>query len=133
MACNGECLSRCQCKCSTACSCEHKNHNGYCPSICCIPKPCLYCSTTRPQWLLDINNLMCSECNHELIPILGRHKNTNQVEQCCVCLDDKRMTVLKCKHSLCHMCWYKIALSAYEKGESPQCPLCRHKNIIRRV
>jgi len=99
----------------------------------CPQQKCLYCSHTRPQCLLDINNLMCSECNHELFPILGRHKNTTHVEQCCVCLEDKRMTVLKCKHSLCHTCWYKIALSAYDNEQSPQCPMCRNKNIIARV
>ena len=123
MACNGRCLS----------ACVHKGHDGYCPSSCCETQKCLYCTTRRPQYLLDINNFMCSECNHEMRPILGRHQNTNEIEECCVCLQDKKMTVLQCGHKMCNGCWYTIAFAKYEAGESPRCPLCRHANIKVRV
>ena len=45
---NGECLIQCECECyneetnkyNNVCTCGHREHNGYCPSICCIPIEC---------------------------------------------------------------------------------------------
>jgi hypothetical protein len=123
MECKGRCLI----------SCVHKNHNGYCPNECCEPQKCLYCTKTRPQYLLDKNNFMSSDCNHEMRPILGQHQNTNEIEECPVCLQDKNMTVLQCNHKICNGCWYTIALDKYKNAESRLCPLCRNINIKVRV
>ena len=90
---------------------------------------CLHCTNTRPQYLLDINNMMCTDCNIELRPIMGKHQNTKEVEECCVCLQDKPMTILNCKHKMCNGCWYTIANQAYDQMKSPKCPLCRKANI----
>ena len=81
---------------------------------------CLHCPTTRPQYLLDINNFMCADCNTELRPIMGKHENTKEIEECCICFcNDKLCAKYNClctsNKNICQDCILKIK----------KCPLCR--------
>lgn len=106
---NGECLIQC----------GHKLHNGYCPSTCCTPVECRnfsYCRKHLPKWVADHNNNMCVDCSAKM----GSHKYTDQVDECCVCLE-KSTILLKCNHMICNDCLFATE-------ECPkECPLCNKK------
>ena len=110
-SCNGtgECLIQCECECyneetyeyNELCVCGHREHNGYCPSNCCMPIECRnykYCNTKQPKWVSFCHNGMCMNCAVQM----GKHTHTNQVEDCCVCLENKIMIILKCNHKVCN-------------------------------
>jgi len=70
---NGECLIQCECECYNEntniyykkCICGHREHNGYCPSNCCLLVKCKnfdICKQLRPKWVLDANFNMCINC-----------------------------------------------------------------------
>jgi hypothetical protein len=40
---------------------------------------------------------MCMNCAVQM----GKHIYTNEVENCCVCLENKNMILLKCNHKVC--------------------------------
>jgi hypothetical protein len=68
---------------------------------------------------------MCVNCAVQM----GPHTYTNQVEECCVCLETKIMLILKCNHKVCNDCWYNITNEGSESDEhNPLCPLCRNSN-----
>jgi hypothetical protein len=123
----GYCLYRCVCDCKFECSCEHKDHvYGFCPSGCCGLKGCrnyLLCDNKCPEWLLELNGGLCYDCVFQM----GKHKMTNDVDKCCVCLEDRVMIKLDCAHTVCNLCWY---IQTYDDGNKWQylCPICRAKN-----
>lgn len=128
--CNGECLNQCQCECYNeetdedyeVCVCGHREHNGYCPSDCCSPVECRnyqYCHTKLPKYITFIHNGMCANCD----AMLGRHRITNEVDECCVCYENKRMIVLECNHKLCNDCLYQMSHISNNR-----CPMCRNSN-----
>jgi len=133
---NGECLIQCSCECyneetdeyNKVCSCGHREHNGNCPSDCCIPIECRnykYCNVKQPKWVSECHNGMCMNCAVQM----GKHIFTNQVEDCCVCLENKIMLILKCNHKICNDCWYNITKEGFGNNEQkPLCPLCRNLN-----
>ena len=133
---NGECLIECYCKCYNEeteeyyelCVCGHREHSGnrehnrYCPSVCCKPIECRnykYCNVKQPKWLSFCHNGMCMNC----AILMGKHTYTTQLEDCCVCLENKNMLILKCNHKICNDCWYNISIFG-----SSLCPLCRNIN-----
>ena len=65
---NGECLTQCECECykeTHKCVCGHGEHNGYCPSDCCMPVECKNyknCNVKNPKWVLDCHKGMCMNC-----------------------------------------------------------------------
>ena len=131
-SCNGECLKQCFCECyneetdqyNELCVCVHREHNGYCPSNCCMPIECRnykYCNEKIPEWVF-CHNGMCMNCAVKM----GKHTYTNEVEVCCVCLENKIMLKLKCNHVVCNDCWYNI--TKQDDGNNPLCPLCRNLN-----
>lgn len=73
---------------------------------------------------------MCMNCAVQM----GKHIYTNQVEECCVCLENKIMLILNCNHKVCNDCWYHITNYEIEYDEDgfqnekqkPLCPLCRN-------
>jgi hypothetical protein len=68
---------------------------------------------------------MCVNCAIQM----GKHSFTNQVEDCCVCLENKLMLILKCNHRVCNDCWYKITEKGFgTNDQTPFCPLCRNVN-----
>jgi len=94
--CNGECLTQCECECyneetdeyNELCVCGHREHNGYCPSNCCMPIQCRnykYCNEKIPKRVLVCHNGMCINCAVQM----GKHIYTDEVEDCCVCLENK--------------------------------------------
>ena len=116
MACNknGECLIQCR----------HKLHNGYCPSDCCTPIECRnfnHCRTHLPKWVSTRNNGMCVNCAAQM----GPHKYTDQVSECCVCLENKNMILLKCNHMICNDCLF--ATEECSLKYPLKCPLCCNK------
>ena len=131
---NGECLIQCNCECyneetdeyNEVCTCGHRDHNGNCPSNCCVPVECRnykYCNVKQPKWVSFCHNGMCMNCAIQM----GNHTFTNQVEYCCVCLENKLILILKCNHRVCNDCWYKI--TEFSNNDSyPLCPLCRNIN-----
>lgn len=135
---DGSCLEQCNCECydivdsdsdedivisHEICTCGHREHGGYCPSNCCQPLECRnykFCKVKNPKWLADIHNGMCMNCAVQM----GRHKVSDQVDECCVCLEDKNMIILNCRHLICNECWFKIT----KNDEDDKCPLCRSPN-----
>ena len=71
---------------------------------------------------------MCVNCAVQM----GKHRYTNQIEDCCVCLENKKMLILKCNHKVCNDCWYNITEKGFGDEEleeyKPLCPLCRNVN-----
>ncbi len=135
----GHCLILLQCDCecyneetkeyNELCICGHREHNGYCPSNCCILFECRnykFCNVKQPQCILWCDNGMCRGCAVQM----GRHTITNIIEECCVCLENKNMIILKCNHKVCNDCWYNITNDGFDTDERkpPLCPLCRNLN-----
>ena len=123
ISCNGlgECLHQC----------SHKKHNGYCPSKCCSPIECInfkFCKVKNPKQILMIHNGKCVNCDIQF----GRHKITDIIEECTVCLDNKNIIILKCNHHICNECWFKITEKGFRDDDDeiykPLCPLCRNIN-----
>lgn len=112
------------------CTCGHRTHEGYCPSECCTLVECKFyahCGARCPQWYVSANFGTCGSC----AVVLGPHQTPGQVGECCVCYEEKPLLVLKCTHTLCKDCWWKIAFSRCELVEpepGPRCPLCRNAN-----
>ena len=132
----GECLIQCGCECynketdvdDEICVCGHREHNGYCPTNCCVLIECRnykYCNALLPQQILFCHNGMCVNCAVQM----GKHSYTKEVENCCVCLENKPMLILKCKHKVCNDCWFTISKEEFGNSEhKPLCPLCRNLN-----
>ena len=88
---NGECLIQCECECynektdeyNEICICGHREHNGYCPSNCCLLIECRnykFCNIKQPKWVSNCPNGMCANCAIQM----GKHTFTNQISECCV-------------------------------------------------
>lgn len=135
-SCNGDgtCLKQCECydeeieEYDEVCVCGHREHNGYCPSNCCTLVECRnfkHCRTKIPQWVTFCHNGMHANCAIQM----GNHKYTNEVEDCCVCLENKTMLILKCNHKICNDCWYIITKEGLgNDNRRSLCPLCRNRN-----
>jgi len=150
---DGMCLLAVQCECECydeesgvdfeVCVCGHREHDGYCPTNCCVPVQCRNyecCKKKLPLCVTRCHNGMCMSC----AVLLGPHTFTDEVDECCVCLDTKQMLVLqKCKHKTCYNCWSKIAQvdvryslmeeereiwDEYNFWDTRRCPLCRSEN-----
>lgn len=72
---------------------------------------------------------MCMNCAIQM----GKHIYTNELEDCCVCFENKLMLLLKCNHKVCNDCWYKITKENFGENfgyneHKPLCPLCRNLN-----
>ena len=132
--CNGDgsCIVQCGCECydentdiyDEECSCGHREHDGFCYSVCCFTNKCKnykYCNEKMPQWVLNSYNGMSANCFLQM----GRHETTDIIKSCPVCFEDTKMIILKCKHLICNDCWYQISDKIHTP---PQCPLCRNKN-----
>lgn len=136
--CNGDgnCLMQCFCDCYNKkieeyyelCVCGHREHNGYCPSNCCYLIECKNyknCKMKLPKWVLLCSNDMCINCDIQM----GKTTYLNQLEECCVCLENKNMLILKCKHKICNDCWYNISKPVFQSlDKQSRCPLCRNVN-----
>lgn len=134
--CNGNCLNQCVCDCydeetevyDEICTCGHRSHDGYCPSDCCEPVKCrnfAHCGEKHPQWCLYCHNGMCMGCAIQM----GPHEYSIETDDCCVCLENKRMLILKCNHRVCTDCWFTITKYDDDNENNNQsCPLCRGVN-----
>lgn len=117
---DGQCLKQC----------NHRKHNGYCPSNCsynCQLKEChnyWLCKEKRPEWVLNCHNSCCGNCAIEY----GKMKEPNAEDDCPICMETKKLITVTCgKHNTCLECWKKIAEN--QEGDKPaSCPLCR-KNV----
>ncbi len=127
---DGKCLKQCCCNCydEEICDCSHRQHNGYCPSDCCMPVECKnykYCGVKQPKWISDCHNNMCINC----VVQMGKHIVTKQIKKCCVCLEKSIMLKLECGHHICGECWYKITKEGLGTNEcNSQYLLCRKLN-----
>lgn len=130
-SCNGVCLIRCMCynektyEYNEVCDCGNREHYDFCILNSSIPSKCRnykYCNVKVPRWVLLCNNGMCMNCFVKM----GKHKYTNEIGYCCVCLEDKVMLILKCNHKVCNECWYTITKE--NCGNGSLCPLCRNLN-----
>jgi len=83
--------------------------NQNCRSRCCMPIKCRnykYCNQKIPEWVTKCHNGMCMGC----AILMGRHEYTYESEDCCICLENKIMLILKkCNHKVCNDCWYGIS------------------------
>ena len=77
-----------------------------------------------PKWASFGPNGMCANCSIQM----GKHIYTNKIENCCVCLENKRMIILKCNHKVCNDCWYNITKESVDQYKCSLCPLCRNLN-----
>ena len=77
----------------------------------------------NPQWVSNCHNGM--NCAVQL----GRHKTTDIIDDCPVCLENKTIIILKCNHKVCNNCWFTITKKGFGNDEhKPLCPLCRNLN-----
>ena len=130
----GECLIPCLCKCfdesdidNYICSCDHSTHNGYCPSLtgCCKTHKCRLCEYKMPLYLLEIRNGLCGNCYFEL----GDVKFTEIIDECQICLEEKKLTKVNCeKHLFCFDCWKTYCAT----GKGRCCPICRKKIWVQK-
>lgn len=143
------CLQFCRCNCYDItnskwfdeCVCGHREHNGLCSSGCCqwvecknhtfcdgtVPAYIADCKygRTHPQFKIDHTPGICTSCVYKM----GKHVYTNQIEDCCVCLENKNMIVLTCNHKVCNDCWFNITKNEVENTvRRSLCPLCRNLN-----
>ena len=81
-----------------------------------------YCNKKIPEWVSFCHNGMCMNCAVQM----GKHTYTNELEDCCVCLENKIMLKLKCNHVVCNDCWYNITKQG--DGNNTLCQLCRNLN-----
>jgi len=126
---DGTCLYRCDCECydentgeqDEECTCGHRQHDGYCPSECCVPIECRnypQCLENGPQWYLTSHNGMCVNCAVQF----GPYKRTTQNEVCIACLERKTILALTCDHKFCTDCWYRFVRE--DEDTRTRCPLC---------
>ena len=58
---------------------------------------------------------------------MEKYRYTIQVEDCCVCLENKIMVILKCNHKVCNDCWYNITKEGLgSRHQNTLGPLCRN-------
>ena len=125
---DGTCLRQCGCECydpedakddedvtlREVCTCGHREHRGNCRNNnpCCEPVKCAnydFCHTELPLWVTHCHYGMCMNCASQL----GRHKRTNDIEECPVCLEDKLMLLLRCNHKMCRSCCVDVYTSTH--------------------
>jgi hypothetical protein len=109
--------------------CIYNKTNCYCSSNCCNHIECrnyTFCNEKLQKMVTFYHNDICMKCEVQM----GRHIFTNKIEECCVCLENKLMIILQCKHNVCNDCWYNITKEEFEKNNDPKplCPLCRNLN-----
>ena len=119
---------------STQCDCSPNNKETDEEEVCvCYPSSRIvecrnykYCNEKLhlPKWASFGPNGMCTTCAIQM----GKHTYTNKVENCCVCLENKRMIMLKCNHTVCNDCWYNITKDGVDQNKYSLCPLCRRLN-----
>ena len=112
---------------STTCDCSPKEEEEeVCVSITIECRNYKYCNEKLhlPKWASFGPNGMCTTCAIQM----GKHTYTNKVENCCVCLENKRMIMLKCNHTVCNDCWYNITKDGVDQNKYSLCPLCRRLN-----
>ena len=138
--CNGDgsCLMKCNCICynketgkeDEMCVCSHREHNGYCPNNCCVMIKCMNhvsCTSMKPKWIFDYHNGFCINCHFKFT----KYKSTNIINVCPICLENKNMILLNCKHKMCEECWDNITKKGFsicEKEYITLCTLCRDSN-----
>jgi hypothetical protein len=112
--CNG-CILECECECLlddyNSCTCIHSTHEyGYCPTECkeCKMVECpnfRLCNKKIPKYLAECFEDKCIDC----AIYLGKYENTDIIDECCVCYENKIMIKLgKCNHLICLDCWYRV-------------------------
>lgn len=119
-------MSTCKCVCDGTGHCLTKWDCEKCKLVvCCSLVECRNyknCKSKQPQWISNCYDSMCVKCFLQL----GQHIYTNQVEECCVCFENKNMLILQCKHKFCNDCWFNITKTDLYKPTP--CPLCRSYN-----
>ncbi len=80
---NGECLTQCECECyneetdeyNEVCVCGHREHNGYCPSNCCVPIECrnyrFYIFYHLHLWTFKTPIIYPNHSNYDITDIMG--------------------------------------------------------------
>lgn len=141
----GECIKQCGCVCyddeeyeipSDVCTCTHRHHNQiiggnlesdiYCKEACshnCELVKChnyKICARELPQWVLDCHNGMCPDC----AVTIGKVTFLDVKEDCPICLLNKDIVAISCKHKVCLDCW--INWSETSTQAPLTCPLCRN-------
>lgn len=125
---NGECLMKCDCKCySEECICEHREHNGYCPTNCCSIVKCrnISCKSMKPKWIFDFHNGMCVKCDLKFT----KYKYTKIIADCPICLINENIILLECKHKMCEYCWNEMCKKGFNEHEeefNTLCLLCKN-------
>jgi hypothetical protein len=88
----------------------------------CKPVKCynyVFCKNKRPLIeLLEYNDL-CTMCAF----LYGKMKQTESVEECVICMEEKKMIELSCKHRFCASCWVSVCNTT--NHYPTLCPLCR--------
>lgn len=113
-----------ECKGDGSCL-EQRGINSYSNSECshnCQLVECYnykICGKKLPQWALNCHNSMCADC----AIMIGKIKFLDEKNDCPVCLANKDMIELTCKHKICIECWTNWSETTTNHPVS--CPLCR--------
>jgi Zinc finger, C3HC4 type (RING finger) len=78
------------------------------------------CGRKLPQWVVNCHNGMCVDC----AVMIGKIKFLHEKNECPICLANKDMIELTCKHKTCLECW--INWSETKTNHPLTCPICRH-------
>lgn len=125
----------CDCGCRHKEDCEWTKENGihkkctfeWClvPTNCphnCEFKKCqnfIICNNKAPFWFLDCHNGTCgSNCDMQYGPLTF----LEDIEECCVCFENKKMVKLLCDHKFCLDCIKQECNNL----RTNRCPLCRN-------
>jgi hypothetical protein len=140
---NGICIYvHCECDCNiydenfdeyidTECTCGHREHNGNCylaETPCCEPLKCANYKICK--WMCKEEYEMpefpfCVNCDSDM----SKYTNTKNVKKCEICLEDKNILLLDCKHEICNECWIQTSKYYIKNGHYDfPCPFCGKNN-----
>lgn len=125
------CDGRC-CNCKHIDNCEWVNGiHKYCNNWCLVPANCqhnckfekcvnyIICNGKAARWYLDCNNGCCGAgCDMQYGPLTF----LEEIKECCICFENKKMIKLLCNHKFCLDCIIKHC----DKSYLNKCPLCRN-------
>jgi hypothetical protein len=77
-----------------------------------------YCANKVPKWILTIQQNMCIHCLTKIGPL----EFLDEIKECFVCFDIKKVVKVRCGHTFCLECWINWSKV---QDKILDCPLCR--------
>lgn len=118
---NCECEQECTCVCICICTCPYvrttmlvePRHTFPCANV-------IVCRNLISRYIAYLNDGLCCYCFDNI-----GHLRFGSVNECPICVDRKRLTVLHCGHEVCAQCF----VAWCEKSMQRLCPICRAPNF----